>query len=322
MEKRLKISDIKVEGRVRKDFGDISRLAHSIKNVGLLHAIGVTKKDHRLIFGERRLKAVQMNGDTEIDCRILDIDNIMAAEEAENEIRKDLTLSERHALARMIEEEIAKKNPRGAPKGNKNAKSSKEEKNNYQQNVDDCPESNNGESKRTKQRKRTSAFKTASQAGFGSEREMDRVSQVMEKGTPELIEEMDKGNIKPTAAAQVAQKTKEEQNEFLESHRDKETGRIRPKGLAKSQAVIFKERMRDLTARVWGIYETEEGKGFGGVKGMMESSQWASATPAEKRSCVRATITAAKELSKLAKDMEKYYHEHLDNEEDTDEEDE
>jgi ParB family chromosome partitioning protein len=94
MEKKLKISDITIGQRHRKDLGNLKGLAHSIKTLGLLQAIGVTREGHRLIFGERRLRAMQLNGEKEIDCRILDIQNILEAESVENEYRASLTLTE------------------------------------------------------------------------------------------------------------------------------------------------------------------------------------------------------------------------------------
>ena len=48
----LKISDIKVRNRHRKDMGDLTSLADSIKQEGLLQSIGVTEK-LGLVLGER-----------------------------------------------------------------------------------------------------------------------------------------------------------------------------------------------------------------------------------------------------------------------------
>ena len=53
MLKQLKIADIKVGSRHRKDMGDLTSLAESIRQEGLLQPIGVTEK-LQLIFGERR----------------------------------------------------------------------------------------------------------------------------------------------------------------------------------------------------------------------------------------------------------------------------
>jgi len=57
----LQLDDIIVKDRVRKDFGDIDELANSIKEVGLIQPIVVTR-DYKLIAGERRLRALRKLG--------------------------------------------------------------------------------------------------------------------------------------------------------------------------------------------------------------------------------------------------------------------
>ena len=52
----IKISDIKIGDRLRKDMGDLPSLAQSIQEIGLLQPIGVTP-EIELVFGERRLRA-------------------------------------------------------------------------------------------------------------------------------------------------------------------------------------------------------------------------------------------------------------------------
>ena len=95
MLKELKISDIKVGSRHRKDMGDLSSLAESIREEGLLQAIGVTET-LELVFGERRLRAHRdILKKKTILARIVDVTSIIAGEFAENEIRKDFTASER-----------------------------------------------------------------------------------------------------------------------------------------------------------------------------------------------------------------------------------
>jgi ParB-like chromosome segregation protein Spo0J len=58
MLKELKFTDIKVGPRQRKDMGNLSSLAQSIRQEGLLQPIGVTEQ-LQLVFGERRIKAVR-----------------------------------------------------------------------------------------------------------------------------------------------------------------------------------------------------------------------------------------------------------------------
>ena len=53
MLKEIKIADIKIGKRHRRDMGDLTSLADSIRRLGLLQPIGVTDSA-KLVFGERR----------------------------------------------------------------------------------------------------------------------------------------------------------------------------------------------------------------------------------------------------------------------------
>ena len=57
----LRISDIIIKERHRKNLGDLEPLAHSIESVGLLHPVVVTP-DNTLVAGERRLSAARSLG--------------------------------------------------------------------------------------------------------------------------------------------------------------------------------------------------------------------------------------------------------------------
>lgn len=102
---------IKTNGRHRKDYGDIAGLAASIEQLGLLQPIGVTLEypDYRLVFGHRRLLAYQHLGRTHIPVREIDVPALVLAEHAENEIRKDFTVSERVAIGKAVETELGKR---------------------------------------------------------------------------------------------------------------------------------------------------------------------------------------------------------------------
>jgi ParB family chromosome partitioning protein len=63
------ISSITVGERIRKEFGDIDALAASIDELGLLHPI-IIDKHHKLLAGERRLRAVKKLGWTTIPATI------------------------------------------------------------------------------------------------------------------------------------------------------------------------------------------------------------------------------------------------------------
>jgi ParB family chromosome partitioning protein len=71
------IADIIVGERHRKDMGDISALAASIREVGLLHPIVITP-DGELIAGERRLRAVESLGCSEISATVVDLDSVVS----------------------------------------------------------------------------------------------------------------------------------------------------------------------------------------------------------------------------------------------------
>ena len=60
MLKEIKITDINVGDRHRRDMGDLTTLADSIRQEGLLQPIGVTDR-HELVFGERRIRAARMD---------------------------------------------------------------------------------------------------------------------------------------------------------------------------------------------------------------------------------------------------------------------
>jgi ParB-like chromosome segregation protein Spo0J len=98
----VRLDEIIVGVRHRRDLGDLVSLAQSIDNVGLLHPVVVTS-DKRLVAGERRLRAVQLLGWDEIDTRIVDLTGIVEAERDENTQRLDFSPSEAVAIARELE---------------------------------------------------------------------------------------------------------------------------------------------------------------------------------------------------------------------------
>lgn len=103
----VRIADVRVGERARKDYGDLESLKKSITEHGLLQPI-VLLPDNWLLCGGRRLQA----------CRELGWDSIPAvwsqtqtdavarlkAERDENTCRKDMTISELVALGKKLEE--------------------------------------------------------------------------------------------------------------------------------------------------------------------------------------------------------------------------
>jgi ParB-like chromosome segregation protein Spo0J len=98
------VADIKVVGRrFRHDLGnDLELMAQNIRDLGLLQGIGITPSNE-LVFGERRLKAAQMAGLSEVPAIVIDADKILEAQHAENRFRKALTPSEMVELADYLE---------------------------------------------------------------------------------------------------------------------------------------------------------------------------------------------------------------------------
>ena len=93
---QIPVADIKVKKRIRKEHGDISSLAESLKKFGQINPIVITKKNI-LIAGERRLKAAKMLGWKTINAVIVDASGSLAKlefEAEENFQRLDFTPEE------------------------------------------------------------------------------------------------------------------------------------------------------------------------------------------------------------------------------------
>jgi ParB-like chromosome segregation protein Spo0J len=101
----LRISEILVGTRVRKEMGDLKGLADSIRDRGLLQPV-VVDQGNNLIAGFRRIEAAKwFLGWKEIPVRVVDTDDLLSAERDENTVRKDFTPTEAVAIGRLIEEE-------------------------------------------------------------------------------------------------------------------------------------------------------------------------------------------------------------------------
>jgi ParB family chromosome partitioning protein len=106
-EQLIPIDLIMVKDRHRTDLGDLSDLAASIADVGLLQPIGITST-YRLVFGGRRLAACKQLGWAKVPVRFLsnrdDAAAILKAERDENTCRLDMKPSELVALGEALEE--------------------------------------------------------------------------------------------------------------------------------------------------------------------------------------------------------------------------
>jgi N6-adenosine-specific RNA methylase IME4 len=98
----LPIESIGVGTRHRRDMGDITALAQSIAEVGLLHPVVVTPGGV-LIAGERRIAACKALEWDEVPITVIDVDKIARGEYAENHFRKAFTPSEYADIADELE---------------------------------------------------------------------------------------------------------------------------------------------------------------------------------------------------------------------------
>lgn len=184
------IAIIKIGERHRKDLGDINGLAESIREMGMLQPIGITE-DKVLVFGERRLVACRdILGWEEIPARIVNVSSIVAGEYAENEVRKNFTPSERHAIGKALAEEI------GERRGNPNL---------IPQNSAELPKG------------METRDIVAKKSGLGSHDTYEKVGKVVSKGIPELVDAMDKQELSIGRASEIAKLPPDEQREALQS---------------------------------------------------------------------------------------------------------
>ncbi|MCF7946064.1 MAG: ParB N-terminal domain-containing protein [Spirochaetia bacterium] len=93
---QIRVDEIKVKRRIRKDLGDLSQLMDSIKDHGLMNPIVINEK-RELIAGERRLESVKALGWKTVDVHIIHTPNgvnKIQMEIDENLYRRPLTTSE------------------------------------------------------------------------------------------------------------------------------------------------------------------------------------------------------------------------------------
>ncbi len=90
----IKIEDVVVKKRIRKNLGDLEPLKDSLRTYGLLNPITINSK-YELVAGERRLEAAKALGWEKINAIVLDssVDNVkqMEIEIEENNQRKEFT---------------------------------------------------------------------------------------------------------------------------------------------------------------------------------------------------------------------------------------
>lgn len=188
---------IKIGDRFRKDMGDLDSLAASINDLGLLQPIGIDS-NYRLIFGERRLRAFEILGLERIAARFIDVAKL-AAEHAENEVRKDFTAAERVAIGAAIEAEL------GNRRGQRTDLKAEGQGDLLETELpENFPEVSGKETRQI----------AAEKAGFGNETTYRQAKTVVAQAIPELVEAMDK-TISISAAAMATALPREEQQAIM-----------------------------------------------------------------------------------------------------------
>lgn len=101
----INIEQIRIENRIRKDFGNIQELADDIKQNGLINPPVVMQESdntYTLLTGERRIRALKLLGYKQVEVRTwksLNDEEKLNIEISENEARKDFSKSERMEYA-------------------------------------------------------------------------------------------------------------------------------------------------------------------------------------------------------------------------------
>jgi len=103
MVQEIPLTAITIGERFRKHLGNITTLAASIAQHGLLHPIVVTT-GYELVAGRRRLAAYAHLELTMIPAHVIDLDDPLGAEIDENMQRQDLVPSEKVAVCEALEE--------------------------------------------------------------------------------------------------------------------------------------------------------------------------------------------------------------------------
>jgi len=189
----VSIEEIKIGNRYRKDLGNIDALVASIKRLGLLQPIGVDS-EYNLIFGERRLLACKNLKWKEVPVRVLNIPDLLRAENDENIVRKDFTPSERVAIGTAIEEQL----------GNRQGQRTDKE---LLQNFAEVKTSSDPEPIRQNfaelPKGKTTREIAAEKAGFGNPETYRQAKHVVDHAPQEITDQMDQGDLSINKAYQV-----------------------------------------------------------------------------------------------------------------------
>jgi len=186
---KVKCSEIKIGDRVRKNLGSIEELANSIKKVGLLQPIGITK-DYELVFGERRLAACKSLNHEEIEVVIIDSAELLECETTENVNRKNFVMSERVAIREIYKEKFIEEKGKLMAKG----------------------------IKPSIRRVGDTRDRLAKLSGVGQEK-AKKENIIMKHGDQELIDKVDKNELSVNKAYHLVKKMKKEGEVYLDNEK-------------------------------------------------------------------------------------------------------
>lgn len=175
---KIAICSIIIKERIRKEILNIDALARDIKANGLICPIAVMQRDegYQLLAGLRRLRAMEMNGETEIDVNVIpaaDAEAAIRIEFSENEQREEFTYSEQMDYARLIEEIESVKSAERMSAGKKDSANNP---------TDHGPQGMRQETRNI----------VGAKIGM-SGRQYDRAKYIAENASPEIIEQLDRG---------------------------------------------------------------------------------------------------------------------------------
>lgn len=184
------IATIDTSGRYRKDFGDVSGLATSIHEIGLLQPVVITN-DGKLVDGGRRIEAFRSLGWSRIPARRVNIVSILRGEHDANAYAKPWTPSEQVAIAEAMRKEMGNRQGRDNPQNFAEYKG------------------------------RETREIVAEKAGFGNAETYRQARNVVQRGVPELVEAMDRGDVSISAAATIAKQPAEVQRQHIAANDNK-----------------------------------------------------------------------------------------------------
>jgi len=198
----IRMDAIRIAGRIRKEEGDLSGLAASIRDRGLINPVTVmalTEGGYLLLAGARRISASRMLGQETIRATVLpviDAEEQLRIEVAENEERKEFSMEEKLNFAAMfteIEHEKAKQRMAVFGKAGRESYLSGGSSAGEVKGTANWPYPQKGETRNIVSKK----------AGFTSTTQMRRVKEIAEK-RPDLLDKIDSGEMSINAAHREA----------------------------------------------------------------------------------------------------------------------